>query len=168
MLAPEPVAGYCEGGCVGHRRARAEVARRRRKPEQVGEPAERDLLELDGGRPERPHADVLVDCGRPRFDDRGGGERRAGDVAEVATAGRAGETAGAPLVELAEDALDGNPVLGKRLLEAGAQRRGVELRSRPRRRLEGGAEALGEIGDRSVEVAAYAGELDFSHSRRCR
>ena len=43
------------------------------KLEEVGEPAEHDLLELRGRRPERPEPRVLVDRGRPRVRDRSRG-----------------------------------------------------------------------------------------------
>ena len=52
----------------------AEIAPRGGKFEQIGEPADRDLLQLDGCRPEWPHADVLVDRRRPGLDDRSRGQ----------------------------------------------------------------------------------------------
>jgi broad specificity phosphatase PhoE len=122
--------------------------------QEIREPAADHLLQLDRRRAEGPHADVLVDRGRPRLDDRRRGQRASGDVAEAAAAGAAREAAGRPLLELAEDVLERDPTLGQGLLETGADRLAVERHPRLRRRLERGAEALGEIGDRGVDVGA--------------
>ena len=108
---------------VRHRRARAEVARSGREAEQVGEPADRDLLELDAGRAERPHADVLIDGRRPGLDDRRSRQRAARDVAEVAPAGAAREAARRARLEVAEDRR-----------RAGCRARAAARRSAPRAR----------------------------------
>ena len=112
----------------------------------------RHLLELDAGRPERPHAGVLVDRCRPGLDDRRGRQRAARDVPEVAPAGAAGETARRARLEVGEDRVDRHAVLRQRLVEARRELGPVDRHARLRGRVERRAEALCEILDCRVEL----------------
>ncbi len=152
VLAPEPVARDREADGVRHRRARAEVARRGRVAEQIGEPADRHLLELDTRGAERPHAGVLVDRRGPGLDDRRRRQRPARDVPEVAAAGSAGETARRARLEVAEDRLDRHAALRQRLGEARRELAPVDRDAGLRGWIQCGAEALGEVADGSVQL----------------
>jgi hypothetical protein len=103
------------------------------------------LLQLDGCRSERPHADVLIHGRGPRLDDRGSGEHGSRHVAEVTTAGTTGEAIARFPLELLENPLDRPSVLRQGFVEPCTQFRGVECDSGIRRRFERQPEALSEI-----------------------
>ena len=106
--------------------------------EEIGEPAEYDLLELRGRRPERPEPRVLVNRGGPRVRDRSRREDAAGHIAEVAAPGGADEARSRAVDELVEDHLDRQAVLGQRLVDEGAHAGRVEVDARVPRLVERG------------------------------
>ena len=154
VLLAERVPREREAERVRHRRAAAEVAAAVRGLEQVGEPRERHLLQLHGGGPERPHADVLVGRRRPGFDDCCRRNHASRHVSEVAPPGAAGEAAVGLRLQLAQDVGGGYAGPRERLVEPFAEPPRVERRGRANGLVECPPERLRELSYRRVELCA--------------
>jgi hypothetical protein len=115
----------------------------------------RHVLDLHRHRTEAPQPRVLVDRSRPGLGYRRRRQRRAGDEAEEAPAGAAGQPAVAAPGKLAEHSLDRHSCLRQRLVEASAQLVHVKRGRRAGRRVERAAEASGEVGYGGVEIVHW-------------
>ena len=149
------VAGGGQAGDVGHLRAGDEAdARARGQAEEVEQPLAGDRLDgARGGRGDGAEAVLVPRRGQPVGGQRGG-QRAAGDEAEVAPAGRRRETRLDGRGELVDHGLRRDAVLGQRRGQRGAQLADGGLRAcvalADRGQVSGG-EIGGVVQERGIE-----------------